>query len=111
MQKNRAFWNSTSDAYQAAHGEILAQTAMAWGVWRVPESALNVLGDVAGRDVLELGCGAAQWAIALASQGARACGVDLSERQLAHARARVLAAQAGVGLVQASAEHLPFPSA
>ncbi|MGI9184330.1 MAG: RNA polymerase sigma factor [Solirubrobacteraceae bacterium] len=41
----------------------------AWGVWQRPESELNVLGDVAGRDVLELGCGAAQWSIALRERG------------------------------------------
>ena len=39
---------------------------LAWGAWRRPESELQVLGDVTGRDVLELGCGAAQWSAALA---------------------------------------------
>ena len=32
-----------------------------------------------GRDILELGCGAAQWSIALARAGARPVGLDLSE--------------------------------
>jgi hypothetical protein len=41
------------------------------GVWQIPESELNVLGDVAGLDVLELGCGAAQWSILLTKQEAR----------------------------------------
>jgi len=36
----------------------------------IPESRLKVLGEVAGKDVLDLGCGAAQWSIALARRGA-----------------------------------------
>lgn len=79
---------------------------MAWGVWRIPESDLGVLGPVDGRDVLELGCGAAQWTGALAQAHARAIGLDLSRQQLAHARAR----SAGNSLVQGDAERLPFRS-
>ena len=40
-------------------------------------------------------CGAAQWSIWLARQGARVTGIDLSARQLAHAR-RDLIARFGV---------------
>jgi SAM-dependent methyltransferase len=108
--KNRKFWDSTSDAYQAAHGTTLREKALAWGVWRIPESQLRVLGDTEGRDILELGCGAAQWTLALREQRARAVGVDLSAQQLRHAR--ILAGSQGVGvpLVQADAETLPFSS-
>jgi SAM-dependent methyltransferase len=63
---------------------------MAWGVWQ-PESQLGVLGEVAGRTVLELGCGGAQWSVALARAGARVIGLELSEGRLAHARQRVRA--------------------
>lgn len=108
--KNRTYWNSTSDAYQAAHGARLEQTALAWGVWRIPEAELGVLGRVEGRDVLELGCGAAQWTVALAREGARAVGFDLSDRQLLHARALARASSADIPLVQGNAEHLPFSS-
>lgn len=80
-------------------------------MWGVPESELRALGDVAGRDVLELGCGGAQWSIALAGIGARAVGLDLSERQLAHARDAVKRAGARVPLVHASAERAPFADA
>jgi ubiquinone/menaquinone biosynthesis C-methylase UbiE len=44
---------------------------MGWGTWHQPESELQVLGEVAGRDLLELGCGSAQWSIALARADAR----------------------------------------
>jgi ubiquinone/menaquinone biosynthesis C-methylase UbiE len=78
-------------------------------MWQAPESELGVLGEVAGKEVLELGCGAAQWSILLAREGARAVGLDDSERQLEHARAAVTAAGVEVRLVHASAESLPFP--
>jgi len=68
-RRNRAFWNELSDTYQADHGPDLARHGAAWGVWQIPEDEVNALGDVAGKDVLELGCGAAQWSIALAQRG------------------------------------------
>jgi SAM-dependent methyltransferase len=102
--KNQAHWDFVSDAYQAEHGPVLAQTALAWGVWRIPESELRVLGGVAELKVLELGCGAAQWTVGLIRAGARAVGIDLSARQLVHARL----ASSTVPLVQGNAEGLPF---
>ena len=106
--RNRRYWDRTSDEYQERHRDFINQPEPRWGVWQIPESELNVLGDVAGKDVLELGCGAAQWSILLAKQGARPVGLDNSERQLEHARR--LMAEAGVDfrLVHASAEAVPL---
>ena len=78
-------------------------------MWRIPETELRVLGDVAGLDVLELGCGAAQWSIALATRGARVTGLDASTEQLRHAREAIAAAGVDVELVHASAEEVPLP--
>jgi SAM-dependent methyltransferase len=77
-------------------------------VWQIPEAELNVLGDVAGLDVLELGCGAAQWSISLAGVGARPVGLDLSARQLDHARRAMAEAGVEFPLVEASAEEVPL---
>src|SRR3954471_16144555 len=110
--RNRAMWDDYSDEYQAKHGDHLAASGGdAWGTTQIPESELRVLGDVAGRDILELGCGAAQWSIALARLGAHPVGLDLSQRQLEHARR--LMAEAGVDfpLVHASADAVPLPDA
>jgi SAM-dependent methyltransferase len=104
VRHNRAFWDADADDYQQMHGDELAHAPSAWGAFRVPESELQVLGDVAQRDVLELGCGAAQWSIALAARGARVVGLDVSQGQLAHARR----AAPALALVQASGEQLPF---
>ena len=70
-----------------------------------------MLGDVAGLDVLEFGCGAAQWAIALAGRGARVTGLDLSEEQLRQAAEAAEAAGVEVTFVHASAEDVPLGDA
>jgi SAM-dependent methyltransferase len=107
VRHNRAFWDADADGYQAAHGDALAHAPMAWGAYRVPELELKVLGDVRGKDVLELGCGAAQWSIALAERGAHVIGLDVSSAQLGYARR----AGPSLPLVQASGEQLPFADA
>jgi SAM-dependent methyltransferase len=110
--RNRAMWDAYSDEYQAKHAQALDwRSAPAWGSSETPESDLRVLGDVAGKDILELGCGAAQWSIGLAHAGARPVGLDVSARQLEHARR--LMAEAGVDfpLVNASAEAVPLEDA
>jgi SAM-dependent methyltransferase len=110
VRRNREFWDRESDEYQARHAEHIGRPEPRWGMWQLPESELRILGDVAGRDVLELGCGAAQWSILLARAGARAVGLDASARQLEHARAAVEAAGVDVELVHGSADALPFPA-
>ena len=110
--RNRESWNADADDYQARHAAMLeASGGMAWGVWQIPESELKVLGEVRGRDILEFGCGAAQWSIALAKAGARPIGLDLSERQLEHARRLMAEAEVDFPLIHASAEHVPLADA
>jgi len=105
---NRAFWDADADDYQALHGDDLTTRAQAWGAWRIPESELDVLGDLRGLDVLELGCGAGQWSISLAGGGASPVGLDQSLVQLKHAGANRDAAHAAVPLVAASGAAVPF---
>lgn len=107
VRHNRAFWDTDADDYQAVHGDALTKAPLAWGAYRVPESELQVLGNLARRDVLELGCGAAQWSVALAAQGVPIVALDVSHRQLAHGRASATE----LPLVQASGEQLPFSDA
>ena len=108
---NREHWDKTSDSYQAYHGVEISRVPDAWGMWRIPESQLRLLPDIVGKDVLELGCGAGQWSVWLAQHGARVTGLDLSERQLSHARRSAAAASVDVTWVQGSAESLPFDNA
>ncbi len=110
--KNRALWEATSDEYEQQHEEALSgENAMAWGLWRIPESELHVFADVVDRDMLEFGCGAARWSIALAQRGARPVGLDISPRQLHHAFRLMQAAHVDFPLIEASAEDVPLPDA
>jgi SAM-dependent methyltransferase len=108
-RRNRRAWDADSDEYQKEHGSILGgDRALAWGIWRIPERELKVLGNVRGKRVLELGCGAAQWSIALARRRSQPVGVDNSFKQLLHARDSMKSIRARVPLVQAAAEFIPF---
>src|SRR5215472_5930319 len=110
--KNRAMWEASSDSYEERHAQVLSgEKAMAWGLWRIPEEELQVLGDVAGKDILELGCGAARWSIALAQCGARPVGLDFSSQQLKHARRLMEEAGVDFPLIEASAEDVQLPNA
>jgi SAM-dependent methyltransferase len=104
-------WDRTSDEYQERHREFINASEPRWGVWQIPEAELQVLGAVIGKDVLELGCGAAQWSILLAKEGARVVGLDNSAQQLEHARRRMAEAGVEFPLVHASAEDVPLPDA
>ena len=108
-EQNRAFWDRHSDSYQDTHREHIGRPDPRWGMWQLPESELRVLGDVAGQDILELGCGAAQWSILLAGLGARPVGVDNSARQLEHAHEALAAAGLDFPLIYAAAESVPLP--
>jgi len=108
---NRAFWDTDADEYQHLHGAALADRPEAWGVWRIPEAHLGVLGDVAGHDVLEFGCGGAQFGVALARRGARVTGLDVSRAQLAHASDRARAQRVSARFVCAGGEAVPFAAA
>ena len=109
---NRSWWDANADGYQAEHGAFLGDARFLWCPEGLYEDEVRLLGEVAGRDVLEVGCGAAQCARWLAGQGARVTGFDLSGRQLRHAR-RIdeQLGRAPLRLVQADATALPFADA
>lgn len=107
---NRAFWDDDADDYQAAHESQLERRGR-WGVWGIPESEINAVGDVAGLDVLELGCGGAQHAIGVARDARRRVGLDLSIGQLRHAVRNLAHVDLRMPLVSASATATPFRAA
>jgi len=78
-------------------------------VFHVPESAIGCIGDVAGLDVVELGCGTAYISAWLAKRGARPVGVDPTPEQLATARRLQEATGIEFPLVEAPGESVPLP--
>lgn len=73
--------------------------------------AFAQLGAVRGLDVLDYGCGHGMAAVVLARAGANVTAFDLSGGYLEEARRRAAANGAGVALVRADGEHLPFADA
>ena len=97
-----------ADDYQDEHGAFLGDSDLVWGPEGLREADAGLLGEVSGRHVLEVGCGAAQGARWLVAQGALAYGVDVSHRQLQHARRIDEALGTVTPAVQADAVRLPF---
>ena len=84
---NRAAWAQVNAEYTAGHAVQAWQAGeFGWGNYGIPEREMGVLGQVAGLDVIELGCGTAYLSAWLARQGARPVGPDLTHAQLLTAR-------------------------
>jgi SAM-dependent methyltransferase len=88
-----------------------AAEEISWGVFGILEEDVGCLGEVAGLDVVELGCGTAYFSAWLAKRGAKPVGVDPTPAQLATARR--LQAESGIEfpLVEAPGESVPLPDA
>jgi SAM-dependent methyltransferase len=112
VRRNRACWDAQAVDYVAAGERAWARAEPTWGIWRVPESALGVLPpDLAGQDVIELGCGTAYVSAWLARRGARVVGIDNSAAQLATARRLQREHGLDFPLLHGNAEDVPYPDA
>jgi SAM-dependent methyltransferase len=112
VRQNVASWTKANAEYtDASASAAWAQDEITWGVWRTPESQLNILGDVNGLDVVELGCGTAYFSAWLARRGARVVGVDPTPAQLETARR--IQDETGIEfpLIEAIGEDVPLPDA
>ncbi|MEV3908794.1 MULTISPECIES: class I SAM-dependent methyltransferase [Streptomyces] len=110
LEQNRRFWDDEAAAW---HGPLArdhwARTEPSWGLWATPESQARVLPDgIDGMRAIELGCGTAYVSAWLAGAGAHPVGIDLSEKQLATARA--MQAEFGIDfpLILGNAEKVPY---
>jgi ubiquinone/menaquinone biosynthesis C-methylase UbiE len=108
---SRWWWDADADDYQATHGQFLGDVDMVWCPEGLREADARLLGEVGGRRVLELGCGAASGARWLHAAGAQVVGLDLSAGMLRHARAGADRCGVRVPLLQADALALPFSDA
>jgi SAM-dependent methyltransferase len=108
VRRNRECWDRWAEDYVDQGRVAWARPEPTWGIWGVPESSLQVLPDVAGRDTIELGCGTAYVSSWLARRGARPVGLDLSPAQLATARAFQREFRLFFPLIQANGEAAPL---
>jgi len=112
LDRNVALWTRINADYtDAPCAKAWARDDIVWGMYHVPESELNVLGDVAGLDAVELGCGTAYVSAWLAKRGARVVGVDPTAAQLETARRMMRETGIEFPLVEAPGESVPLPDA
>ena len=100
----RSGWDRMSASYQAE--TRISLDDIHYAPLAPGERELNLLGDIHGKRVLELACGAAQNSIAASKSGARATALDISLRQLRQAHRLVEQEGAGVDLLRGDMERL-----
>lgn len=95
-------WDTYADFYDWENARTMARRDVPF--WKGVAAA-------AGGPVLELGCGTGRVLMPVARAGTPVVGIDLSERMLARARARIKRARLArlARLVRGDIRHLPFP--
>jgi len=107
---NRRWWDAAAPAYLAEHGTDLGDADFLWCPEGLREAEAHLLGEVAGRRVVEIGCGSAPCARWLATAGADVVALDLSGGMLARAADLNRSTGIAVPLLQADAGALPLAS-
>jgi SAM-dependent methyltransferase len=105
-ERAREWWNAWADHFQTEYGDGEIEVGIDWGPGAPKGDDLGLLGDLDGTKTIELGCGGAQFGLALAEQGADVTGVDISGAQLSHARANADERDADVEFIEASVTDL-----
>jgi SAM-dependent methyltransferase len=112
VARNRRRWDARAEEYAAPGERAWARDEPDWGIWSIPETQLGVLpAGLAGKDIIELGCGTAYVSAWLARRGARVVGIDNSAAQLATARRLQREHGLEFPLIHGNAEQVPYPDA
>jgi SAM-dependent methyltransferase len=110
--RNAALWTQSNAEYTDENAAVnWALDSISWGIWAIDETQLDVLGDVDGLDVVELGCGTAYFSAWLAKRGARPIGVDITPAQLETARRQMALTGIEFPLIEADAAVTGLPDA
>jgi len=111
VPRNRAAWDRLAPEY-VADARRNWQSEPRWGIWGIAEAEVGLLpASLAGKDVLEDGCGTAYVSAWLARRGARPVGIDNSRAQIATARGLQAEHALAFPIVHGIAEQLPFKDA
>jgi SAM-dependent methyltransferase len=108
QRANREAWTGFAARFAGLAERQWASDEPTWGNAHRRERDLDLLGDVRGLAVLELGCGTAYWSAWLQRRGARPIGLDLTRAQLVTARRMQAAHGQGFPLLEADGEAVPL---
>lgn len=109
---NRAEWDGQAPSYVGPGERAWTATEPYWGIFSIPDAEVRAFPDVAGRDVVELGCGTGYVSAWCARAGARSViGLDNSPEQLATASRLQGEHDLAFPLIWGDAEHLPLRDA
>jgi SAM-dependent methyltransferase len=110
--RNRGVWDNLAASFAGPGARAWADDEPHWGEFAIPDAEAGVLPpDIAGLDVIELGCGTAYVSAWLARRGARPVGIDNSAAQLATATSLQERFGLRFPLLHASAEQVPLADA
>jgi SAM-dependent methyltransferase len=108
VERNRRVWTE-KNVREAETAARLWLRKPHWGIWNIPEAELHALPDVAGKDVIDLGCGTGYWSAWLARMGARPVAVDVADARLETVRSLQKEYRLDFPLICANAEEVPLP--
>lgn len=78
-KETKKWWENASKDYQKT---CKIPVDIHYGPGSPNEKYFKLLGKLKGKNILEIGCGGAQCGVAMAKQGAKVTGIDISEEQL-----------------------------
>lgn len=111
--KQSEYWDSVLDPQNLSEDEEVPVNLLSeLEFYEAPaqEFAYDLMGDIEGKSILEIGCGLGVNAIILAQEGAQVTGLDLSSRRLEAVSEIIMENEiSGINLVCGSGETLPFP--
>jgi SAM-dependent methyltransferase len=92
-------------------GDALSADTIRYGPGLPDEQSLRFLGHLAGRRVLDLGCGSGSAAVAMAKSGAKVIAIDETPEALAAARAMATREQVRIETHNSPLAEMPFVGA
>jgi len=102
---NKDIWNNDAVNWVASAKRLWALDTPAWGSWGQPDAGLELLpSDMSGMAAIELGCGTGYVSGWMARRGAAVTAIDISEEQLATARALAAEHGADITFMEGNAE-------
>src|SRR5437660_3882189 len=109
----RALWTKNNSAFTAGTArDRWSQDEIRWGVWKTPEAEIQILPDLHGKDVIELGCGTAYFGAWLKKRGARrVVSVEVPTAQLESPGKMNEQLRLGLEFIKANAEEPALPDA